>query len=116
MARAATTSDVFNAVAEPSRRALLDCLAHGELAGGALVDQTDLEQPSVAMHLRVLHAVGLVTSRRDGRQRFYRLEAQAMRPLHAWVRTFDRYFERQLERVKERAESTRREHPRKEPS
>ena len=107
MARAATSSDVFNAVAEPNRRVLLGCLSGGERAVGWLADETGLGQPSVSKHLRVLKEVGLVAMRREGRRRLYRLEAEAMRPMHDWVRTFDRYFERQLERIKERAESTR---------
>ena len=105
MPRAATSSDVFNAVAEPCRRALLDCLADGEHAVGSLVETTRLAQPSVSKHLQVLKKVGLVATRRDGRQRFYRLNAEAMRPMHDWVATFERYLDHQLDRVKEHAES-----------
>ncbi|HJN46755.1 MAG: transcriptional regulator [Acidobacteria bacterium] len=108
MARAATHSDVYNAVAEPCRRAILDQLAGGERPVGDLVDAMALAQPSVSKHLRVLKEVGLVATRRAGRQRFYRLNAEAIRPMHDWVTTFERYFDRQLDRVKERAEAKHR--------
>ncbi|MDP6580963.1 MAG: metalloregulator ArsR/SmtB family transcription factor [Vicinamibacterales bacterium] len=116
MPRAATSSDVFNAVAEPCRRALLDCLAKGEHPVGTLVETTRLAQPSVSKHLRVLKEVGLVATRRDGRQRFYRLNAEAIRPMHDWVTTFERYFDHQLDRVKDRAESRQREQGQRPPS
>ncbi len=104
MARAATTSDAFNAVAEPRRRAILACIALQERPVGEIVESLGFEQPSVSKHLRVLLDVGLVHVRRDGRQMFYRTNAEAIRPLHEWAGTFERYWRHQLNRVKERAE------------
>jgi DNA-binding transcriptional ArsR family regulator len=104
MARAATTSDAFNAVAEPRRREILDYLAVEERAVGDIVAALGLHQPSVSKHLRVLRNVGLVRMRCDGRQKLYRTNAEAIRPLHEWTGTFERYWRHQLNRVKERAE------------
>jgi DNA-binding transcriptional ArsR family regulator len=104
MARAATTSDAFNAVAEPRRREILNYLALQERPVGEIVDALEMEQPSVSKHLRVLKGVGLVHARRDGRQMFYRTNAEAIQPLHEWAGTFERYWKHQLIRVKERAE------------
>jgi DNA-binding transcriptional ArsR family regulator len=104
MARAATTSDAFNAVAEPRRRAILSYLALEERPVGEIVASLRLEQPSVSKHLRVLLEVGLVHVRRDGRRMFYRTNAEAIRPLHEWTETFERFWRHQLNRVKERAE------------
>ncbi len=104
MARAATTSDAFNAVAEPWRRAILNYIAFEERPVGEIVDSLGLGQPSVSKHLRVLLQVGLVNVRRDGRRMLYRTNAQAIRPLHEWTSTFERYWRHQLSRVKERAE------------
>ena len=104
MARAATTSDAFNAVAEPRRRAILSYLALRERPVGEIVISLGLEQPSVSKHLRVLLEVGLVNVRRDGRRKLYRTNAEAIRPLHEWTETFERYWRHQLSRVKERAE------------
>src|SRR6202040_911749 len=87
MARAATTSDAFNAVAEPRRRAILNYLALQERPVGEIVDSLGLEQPSVSKHLRVLLEVGLVNVRRDGRHMLYRTNAEAIRPLHEWTET-----------------------------
>jgi DNA-binding transcriptional ArsR family regulator len=89
MARAATTSDSFNAVAEPRRREILNYLAHQERAVGDIVVGRKMEQPSVSKHLRVLRNVGLVRVRRDGRHLFYRTNAEAIRPLHEWTKTFE---------------------------
>jgi DNA-binding transcriptional ArsR family regulator len=105
MARASTTSDAFNAVAEPRRREILNYLALRERPVGDIVATLALGQPSVSKHLRVLRNVGLVHVRRDGRQKFYRTNAAAIRPLHEWTSTFERYWEHQLNRVKERAEA-----------
>jgi DNA-binding transcriptional ArsR family regulator len=102
--RAATTSDAFNAVAEPRRRQILSYLVLQERAVGDIVNTLGLEQPSVSKHLRVLRDVGLVRTRRDGRNIFYRTNAEAIRPLHEWTSTFERYWRHQLNRVKERAE------------
>ncbi len=104
MARAATTSDAFNAVAEPRRREILNYLALQEHPVGDIAATLGLEQPSVSKHLRVLRNVGLVHVRRDGRQKLYRTNAAAIRPLHKWTSTFERYWRHQLNRVKERAE------------
>jgi DNA-binding transcriptional ArsR family regulator len=105
MARAATTSDAFNAVAEPRRRDILNYLALQERPVGDIVARLGLEQPSVSKHLRVLRNVGLVSARRDGRQMLYRINAEAIRPLHEWTSTFERFWRHQLLRVKERAEA-----------
>jgi len=104
MARAATTSDAFNAVAEPRRREILNYLALQERPVGEIVDSLGVAQPSVSKHLRVLLEVGLVNVRRDGRRMLYRTNAEAIRPLHQWTETFERYWRHQLSRVKERAE------------
>lgn len=105
MPRAATTSDAFNAVAEPRRRAILSYLALSERPVGDIVTNLNLDQPSVSKHLRVLRSVGLVRMRCDGRHKFYRTNAEAIRPLHEWAGTFERYWQHQLLRVKERAEA-----------
>jgi DNA-binding transcriptional ArsR family regulator len=102
--RAATTSDIFNAIAESQRRDILVYLASRERHVSDIVAQFDLSQPSVSKHLRVLRHVGLVNARRDGRQMFYRTNADAVRPLHEWTGIFERYWRHQLARVKERAE------------
>jgi len=103
--RASTTSDAFNAVAEPRRRDILTFLAGEERSVSEIVDALSMEQPSVSKHLRVLKEVGLVRVRRDGRNQFYRTEAAALRPLHEWTSTFERFWRHQLGRIKERAEA-----------
>ncbi len=105
MARAATTSDAFNAVAEPRRREILIHLALKELSVGEIVTVMRLEQPSVSKHLRVLRDVGLVRARRNGRHMMYRTDAEAIRPLHEWTKYFERLWAHQLSRIKERAET-----------
>lgn len=105
MARAATTSDAFNAVAEPRRRQILLYLAHDERQVGDIVIALGLDQPSVSKHLGVLREVGLVKVRRNGRHRLYRTNAQAIKPLHEFTAEFERYWKHQLHRVKERAEA-----------
>jgi DNA-binding transcriptional ArsR family regulator len=105
MARAATTSDVFNAVAEPRRRAILAYVAPGERSVGEIVGHLRFEQPSVSKHLRVLKAVGLVCTRREGRRILYRANGDAIRPLHEWTTTFERLWQHQLTRVRQRAEA-----------
>jgi DNA-binding transcriptional ArsR family regulator len=105
MARAATTSDAFNAVAEPRRRDILSFLAMQERPVGDIVDTLGMEQPSVSKHLKVLREVGLVEARRDGRQIMYRTNAEAIRPLHEWTQTFERMWRHQLTRIKEQAEA-----------
>ena len=105
MARAAVTSDAFNAVAEPRRRDILIFLALDERPVGAIVAALGLGQPSVSKHLGVLRRVGLVRAHRRGRQILYRTNAEAIRPLYEWTSTFERFWRHQLTRVKERAES-----------
>jgi len=90
MARAATTADAFNAVAEPRRRQILDLLAGGERPVNDLVDELDLAQPQVSKHLRVLREVGAVEVREEGRQRLYRLNGPALKPIHDWVKEYER--------------------------
>ncbi len=90
MARAATTADVFNAVAEPRRRQILDLLAGRELPVSELVERLGLAQPLVSKHLRVLREVGAVDVRDDGRRRLYRLNGQALRPIYDWVAAYER--------------------------
>jgi DNA-binding transcriptional ArsR family regulator len=107
MARAATTSDAFNAVAEPRRRDILSFLAMQERPVGDIVDALGMEQPSVSKHLKVLREVGLVEARRDGRQIMYRTNAEAIRPLHEWTQTFERMWRHQLSRIKDQAEAKR---------
>jgi DNA-binding transcriptional ArsR family regulator len=102
--RAATTADVFNAVAESRRREILVFLAQRERPVSDIVATLELNQPSVSKHLKVLRHVGLVTARRDGRQMLYRTNVDAIRPLHEWTRTFERFWRHQLVRVKDRAE------------
>jgi DNA-binding transcriptional ArsR family regulator len=90
MARAATTADAFNAVAEPRRRQILDLLAGGERPVNEVVRLLGLTQPQVSKHLRVLREVGAVDVREDGRQRLYRLNGRALKPIHDWVKGYER--------------------------
>lgn len=99
MARAATTTDAFNAVAEPRRRQLLDALAVGERSVSELVEVLELAQPHVSRHLRVLREVGLVEVRDDGRQRLYRLNGQALKPIHDWVKTYEHLWSERFDRM-----------------
>ncbi len=92
MARAATTADAFNAVAEPRRRQILDLLAGGERPVNDLVRELRLPQPQVSKHLRVLREVGAVAVREEGRQRLYRLNGEALRPIHEWVKSYERLW------------------------
>jgi DNA-binding transcriptional ArsR family regulator len=102
--RAATTSDIFNAIAESRRRDILVYLTLRERSVGDIVVALGLGQPSVSKHLKVLRHVGLVFVRREGRQIFYRTNVDAMRPLQEWTQTFERFWHHQLTLVKERAE------------
>src|SRR4051794_34270665 len=99
MARAATTADVFNAVAEPRRREILDLVAGGggELAVGDIVDAVGLAQPQVSKHLRVLREVGALDVRDEGRRRFYSLNAAALRPIHDWVGRYEQQWSERFE-------------------
>jgi DNA-binding transcriptional ArsR family regulator len=105
MARAATTSDTFNAVAEPRRRQILVFLANDERQVGEIVTALQLDQPSVSKHLGVLRSVGLVHVRRNGRHRLYKTNAEAIKPVHEWAGTFEQFWKHQLLRVKQIAES-----------
>jgi DNA-binding transcriptional ArsR family regulator len=93
MARAATTTDAFNAVAEPQRRQILDLLVPGELPVNDLVALLGLAQPQVSKHLKVLREVGLVDVRDEGRQRLYRLNGRPLRPIHEWVSAYREAWE-----------------------
>jgi DNA-binding transcriptional ArsR family regulator len=99
MARAATTADAFNAVAEPRRRQILDALAGGERPVNELERLLGLAQPQVSKHLRVLREVGAVEVRDEGRQRLYRLNGQALKPIHDWVSTYERSWSERFERL-----------------
>jgi DNA-binding transcriptional ArsR family regulator len=99
VARASTTSDVFNAIAEADRREILDALMAGEKAVGALVNDLSMSQPQVSKHLRVLSEVGLVRCRAEGRHRLYRLEPARLRPLHQWLAKYEQAMNDRLDRV-----------------
>jgi len=99
MARAATTADAFNAVAEPRRRQILDVLAGGERPVNDLVDLLGLAQPLVSKHLRVLREVGLVDRRDVGRQRVYRLDGHALKPIHDWVKSYEGSWSQRFDRM-----------------
>jgi DNA-binding transcriptional ArsR family regulator len=99
VARTPTTTDAFNAVAEASRRDLLDAIGNGEVTVGELVERVGLSQPQVSKHLGVLRAVGLVLVRADGRHRWYRVNGPALQPIHDWVRRFERTLNIRLDRL-----------------
>jgi DNA-binding transcriptional ArsR family regulator len=99
MARAATTTDAFNAVAEPRRRQILDVLAGGERSVGELVGRLGLGQPQVSRHLRVLREVGLVDVREKGRQRIYQLNGRPLKPIHDWVQAYERTWRERFDRL-----------------
>ena len=99
MARAATTADAFNAVAEPRRRQILDVLAAGERPVNDLVSVLGLAQPQVSKHLRVLREVGAVEVRDDGRRRLYRVNGRALKPIHDWVSRYERTWSERFERL-----------------
>jgi DNA-binding transcriptional ArsR family regulator len=102
--RAATTSDPFNAIAEPRRRHILEFLAGDERSVGDIVDALEMAQPSVSKHLQVLRDVGLVTVRRDGRRTLVRLNPEPLRSMHDWIALFERHWRAQLRRIKAHAE------------
>lgn len=106
MARAATTADVFNAVAEPRRRELLDYLLTGERDVTAIVDRLGWPQALVSKHLTVLRSVRLVTVRAEGRRRIYRVNGERLKPIHDWTATYERFWTHQLDRIKQRAEAS----------
>lgn len=99
VARASTTSDVFNAVAEADRRDILAALITGEKAVGAIVDDLSMSQPQVSKHLRVLSEVGLVICRAEGRRRLYRLEPSRLQPLRTWLVKFERAWKDRIDRM-----------------
>ena len=99
MARAATTADAFNAVAEPRRRQILDVLASGERPVNDLVVQLGLAQPQVSKHLRVLREIGAVDVRESGRQRLYRLNGNALKPIHDWVKEYERTWSERFDHL-----------------
>jgi DNA-binding transcriptional ArsR family regulator len=99
MARAATTTDAFNAVAEPRRRQILDVLADGELPVNDVVRLVGLSQPQVSKHLRVLREVDAVDVREDGRQRFYRLNGEALKPIHDWIKSYEQTWTDRFDRL-----------------
>lgn len=101
MARAATTADAFNAIAEARRRQLLDVLAGGERSVNELAELLDLAQPLVSKHLRVLREVGLVEVREDGRQRRYRLNAESLKPVSDWLKGYERLWSARLDRLED---------------
>lgn len=116
MARAATTSDVFNAIAEPRRRRIIELLAGsagGERAVGDLVRTLRMPQPAVSKHLGVLRKVRLVSVSRRGRLRIYRLNASELKPVHDWIKNYERFWTHQLGRIKQRAEQRARERSQK---
>jgi DNA-binding transcriptional ArsR family regulator len=105
MARAATTTDVFNAIGEPRRRKIIDLLNDGrEWAVNDVVARVKIAQPAVSKHLGVLRKVGVVTVVKRGQRRLYRLHAAELKPVHDWVKTYERYWTEQLSRIKQRAE------------
>jgi len=99
VARAATTTDAFNAIAEPRRRQILNVLARGERPVNDLVHELDLAQPQVSKHLRVLREVGAVEVRGDGRRRVYRLNGEALRPIHDWVKDFEQTWSERFDQL-----------------
>ena len=99
MPRAATTTDAFNAIAEPRRRHILDMLAEGEKSVSDIVAQLPVSQPQVSKHLKVLKDVGLVETRAQGRNRLYRLDARALKPVHDWVSEYERLWNERLDRL-----------------
>jgi DNA-binding transcriptional ArsR family regulator len=105
MPRAATTADVFNAIAEPRRRQIIDVLVGGQPhAVGVLVHRLRIPQPAVSKHLGVLRKVGIVSVTKQGQQRLYQLNARELKPVHDWVKAYERFWTHQLGRIKERAE------------
>jgi DNA-binding transcriptional ArsR family regulator len=107
MPRASTTSDPFNAIAEPRRRHILEFVAAEERSVSEIAEALELEQPSVSKHLNVLRNVGLVTVRRDGRRIMYRTNAQTLRTIHEWCGMFAQHWRGQLRRIKAHAEENR---------
>jgi DNA-binding transcriptional ArsR family regulator len=105
MPRAATTTDVFNAIAEPRRREIIEMLVDGrDHAVGDVVKTLRISQPAVSKHLGVLRKVGIVSVTKHGQLRMYRLNPEQLRPVHDWVKRYERFWTHQIDRIKERAE------------
>ena len=111
MARSPTTADAFNAIAEVRRRDILDLLAKGERSVNDIAAALDLAQSQVSKHLAVLSAVGLVSVRKAGQQRFYRLDANALKPVHDWLKTFERLWAERLDRLDDYLKELQKEKP-----
>ena len=109
MPSASATPDVYTAIAEPRRREIIELLRGRQYAVGELVDRLRLPQPAVSKHLSVLRKVGLVSVRKQGQQRLYRLEAESLKPVHDWIKTYERFWSHQLKQIKDRAERKTRE-------
>jgi len=109
MARAATTTDVFNAIAEDRRRQILRALRGGERTVGDLVDELALEQPQVSKHLRVLRKVDIVSVREDGRHRLYRLNGRALKPVHDWVSEYRQFWDERFDLIDDVLDDLKRE-------
>src|SRR5713226_3490006 len=110
MPRAATTTDVFNAIAEPRRRQIIDVLVDGRAhAVGEVIERLRIPQPTVSKHLGVLRKVGIVSVSKHGQRRLYRLNAKELKPVHDWVKTYEHFWGHQVDRIKERAERKMRE-------
>jgi DNA-binding transcriptional ArsR family regulator len=109
MARAATTTDAFNAVAEPRRRQILDVLSGGERPVGDLVALLGVAQPQVSKHLRVLREVGVVEAREDGRRRLYRVNGRALKPIHDWVKAYERTWSERFDELDQVLEELQKE-------
>lgn len=110
MARAATTTDVFNAIAEPRRREIIDALRGGTVSTvGQLVEKLGLAQSAVSKHLGVLRQVGIVSVSKQGKSRLYQLNPEALKPVSDWVKTYERFWSHQLDRIKQRAEQKAKE-------
>jgi DNA-binding transcriptional ArsR family regulator len=107
VARASTTSDPFNAIAEPRRRHILEFLAGDERSVSDIVDALEMAQPSVSKHLQVLRDVGLVTVRREGRRTMVSIKPETLRTIHDWIGLFERHWRGQLRRLKAHAEADR---------
>jgi DNA-binding transcriptional ArsR family regulator len=105
MPRAATTTDAFNAIAEPRRRQIIDVLVDGRAhAVGEVIERLRIPQPTVSKHLGVLRKVGIVSVSKHGQRRLYRLNAKELKPVHDWVKTYEHFWGHQVDRIKERAE------------
>jgi len=115
MARLATTTDVFNAVAEPQRRNILTLLTQGERSVNDIAESLRVRQPQVSKHLRVLKQVGLVSVRGSGQQRLYRLNGAGLKPIHDWVKPFEHLWNQRLDRLADYLDEVQRQEHLNEP-